>query len=195
MPPQVTISGKSIDLLTYTGTAAGVGGYAVTEVSGGGRDAVSVSSTTSVHKEFHIQLLSGQEKPIHLTNEPFSVRNGNVVSAVLAVPLGQDSGRYIALRNHTTGQVMTIDDGLKTATSIMGLSPLALPAALIGLIPIPIALFNGYYITALIFAVLVPGCARHAWTWHRERKALGQAAVNAIQKATAVQTLGTAPGE
>lgn len=113
MTARVDVFGVPYNLDVFTGEATGVGTTAETKVSG---DRNGVSSTTVIHRFFHVRFDAGKEKAVHLKNSNFSVSDGNAVSAVFAAKVGSGEEHCIALKNHMTGQALSNSEGIAGAT-------------------------------------------------------------------------------
>ncbi|PWU16968.1 MAG: hypothetical protein C5B50_12260 [Verrucomicrobia bacterium] len=82
----------------------------------GSASSVSVTTTTITNLEFFIRNKSGEEYPIqvssanHVGLAESALREGHILSAVWAIQDGRNSGSYVLLRNHSTGQTV-YDEG------------------------------------------------------------------------------------
>jgi len=103
-PGHYRMGGRSFVLKHHTGVATGtetavlVSHHSTVDANG------RLSSSTSSHRQrsFHLRDAVGAEHPYDLPDDTFSVRDGNVVSAIWAIAHGQARGPVVMLYNHHT---------------------------------------------------------------------------------------------
>jgi hypothetical protein len=90
---------------------SGSGGGGVTYNGYGSNSNVRISSTTSVHDDLHLKTAVG-EQAFQLVNFNLAVRKDNRVTVLHAVRDGKKTGPYVAVVNHSNGQVFSKLDAL-----------------------------------------------------------------------------------
>ncbi len=92
---------------------SGGGGGGFTYQGTGGSAPVNITSTTVVHDQLFIQNKDGEERSLQLQGFDLAVREGNIVTAVWAIPEGKTEGPYIAIINHSTNNRFVNDAKVK----------------------------------------------------------------------------------
>lgn len=151
----ITAGARTIDLHTFTGEVVEEKKWATTQVSGGGggynvgsgqQNPVSISSTTTTHDQFFLRNEAGQEKAFEITDARVAVRKGHRVTVLWGIPQGNERGPFLAVCNHTTGDVAAIPSGI-SALSFVPLPTLILVAYIASILA---ACLYGLGIIALI---------------------------------------------
>jgi hypothetical protein len=133
-----SIFGKEIQLYTYTGIVAESGKNMETRVSGGGGGGYSYNGTGSTapvritsHTVVHDQIFmigpDGNEKSFQLQDFNVACRKENKLTVIWGIKKGKQTGPYIIVRNHTTGETFYNDPAISKLFS----NPLLLLAAII----------------------------------------------------------------
>lgn len=120
----IAFEGKPYWFLTFTGKVASVSAWTTTSVtsSGGGGSgyihpqhggyisvsAPKVSSQTHNHQTFWLVSPDGREEKIN--NKNFSCREGQEATVIWGAAKGKERGKYLAIRNDTTGDISFFDD-------------------------------------------------------------------------------------
>ncbi len=93
-------SGKNMETQVYGG-----GGGGATYQGTGGTAPVSISSRTIVHDQlFLIDPITNKEKAFQLQGFNLAARKGNLLTVFWGIPYGNQSGSYVAVKNHSTEQ-------------------------------------------------------------------------------------------
>lgn len=115
-----SIFGKEINLYDYTGVVAETGKNMETKVSGGGGGGYSfrgtggsapvrITSHTVVHDQIFLIGTDGNEKSFQLQDFNVACRKENKLTVIWGIKKGQQTGPYIIVRNHTTGETFFND--------------------------------------------------------------------------------------
>ena len=121
----VTVGDRIIDLHSFTGEVLEEKKWSTTQVSGSGggynagsgqANPVSFSSTTSTHDQFFLRGDDGQEKAVELVNASVALRKGHRISVLWGVIKGNERGLYLAVYNHTTGELTQLSAAVNSLT-------------------------------------------------------------------------------
>jgi hypothetical protein len=133
----VAVGDRIIDLITFQGEVVDEKKWATTQVAGGGGgintgsglpNQVTITSVSTTHDQFFLRNNEGQEKAFEFANAGLALRKGNRVTVLWGTIKGNEHGKYLAVYNHTTGQLSQIPDSINN---------LAIP-------PMPVPVFIGY---------------------------------------------------
>ncbi|OUJ04588.1 hypothetical protein [Acetobacter cibinongensis] len=121
---EIAFEGKPYWFLTFTGKVASVSAWTTTSVtsSGGGGSgyihpqhgghinvsAPTIKSQTHNHQKFWLVSAEGEEKEI--SKADFSCREGQQATVIWGAAKGEESGKYLAIRNDATGSIVFFDD-------------------------------------------------------------------------------------
>jgi len=117
----VTVGARTIDLHTFSGEVVEEKKWATTQVSGGGggynvgsgqNNPVTITSTTTTHDQFFVRDDSGQEMACEMTDAGVALRKGHRVTVLWGIIKGNERGPYIAVYNHTTGNLTLIQSAV-----------------------------------------------------------------------------------
>ncbi|MBF0354104.1 MAG: hypothetical protein HQL43_02585 [Alphaproteobacteria bacterium] len=81
-------------------------------ISNGTAYVPGVSSSVTTRCEIWLKNALGEEVPLQLSDIDLPVREGQTVSAVWGISSGKTSGPYVFLKNHTSGQSITLNKGI-----------------------------------------------------------------------------------
>lgn len=81
-------------------------------ISNGTAYVPGVSSSVTTKCEIWLKNARGEEVPLQLSDIDLPVREGQTVSAVWGIPFGKKSGPFVFLKNHTSGQSITLNKGI-----------------------------------------------------------------------------------
>ena len=112
--PTVVVDGKTCQLHYFTGKVLSSTKQKETQIHSRSygtqaNSQVHVGSTTVDHHEFFLADSAGKESAFKMVDFDFPCREGNTLSVVWAIPEGQQSGPYVEVRNHNTGERHLID--------------------------------------------------------------------------------------
>jgi hypothetical protein len=123
MSQEILINGKAYEHYHVTGRVTGASKHLETQVSGGGGGGYSyqgtgssysapVTSRTFTHDQVFVAAGDGKEHALKLVDWDLAVREGHDLTAVWLIKRGKSSGPYVAIQNHTTGDVRHNMDAL-----------------------------------------------------------------------------------
>ena len=135
------IFGKEIQLYNYTGIVAESGKNMETRVSGGGGGGYSyngtggsapvrITSHTVVHDQIFLIGNDGNEKSFQLQDFNVACRRENKLTVIWGIKKGKETGPYIIVRNHTTGETFYNDSAI---TKLFSNALLLLGAIIVGI--------------------------------------------------------------
>jgi hypothetical protein len=104
----VVVDGKRVTIHYQTGTVTATRKQKETQIRSsvqyhGNQAMTSTSSSTVDHHELFIVDSSSREHAFNIIDMDFPVREGNTVSVVWIIPEGADSGPFVQVFNHNTG--------------------------------------------------------------------------------------------
>jgi hypothetical protein len=102
----------------------------------------SVSSTTTILDNFFLTAADGTVQPFQLTDFDAQVGNDHVVSVVWTVRKFRKSGRYIVVRDHTTGQTYFSAKAIRKSLTFPFPS-IYVAVLILTVLPLPVVLFFG----------------------------------------------------
>jgi hypothetical protein len=116
----VTVGDRVIDLYNFHGEVGEEKKWATTQVSGGGSTTQAtgyasnapISSTTTTYDQFFVRSDDGQELAVETTNAGLALRKGHRVTVFWGIIKGNERGPYVAIYNHTTGDLARIDSAI-----------------------------------------------------------------------------------
>jgi hypothetical protein len=140
-------------LVSFTGWASDVGKRSEVHTSGKisstlGADMNvqsvqgSVSSSTTVLDNFFLTSADGTVQPFKLTDFDAQVGNGHLVSVVWTVRKFRRSGRYIVVRDHTTGQTYFGTKAIRKSLTFP-FPAIYIAVLILMILPLPVVLFFG----------------------------------------------------
>ncbi len=138
----VTVGDRIIDLFTFQGEVVDEKKWATTQVAGGGGgintgsgqpNPVTISSSSTTHDQFFLRSDDGKEQAFEFANAGLALRKGHRITVLWGTIKGNVSGTYLAVYNHTTGQLSAIPDSI---------NKLAIPS-------MPVPVFIGYILGVL----------------------------------------------
>lgn len=151
----VTVGDRIIDLHSFQGEVVDEKKWATTQVSGGGggynvgsgqQSSVTISSTTTTHDQFFLRNDEGQEIAVEMADAGLALRKGHRVTVLWGVMKGSERGPYVAVYNHTTGNLNII----QSAISNLAIPPAPLAIIIAYLVSVFAICFYGIGIIALI---------------------------------------------
>lgn len=108
------VSGVVIDIDQHTETQIhGHGGGGRLNAGYGEIKDISISSTTTHHKQVFLQDADGRQHPVQLTGWDIPYIRGNTLTVVWLIEAGRDWGPYTLVHNHSTGQSAWREASLK----------------------------------------------------------------------------------
>ncbi len=119
----VTVDDRTIDLHTFQGEVVEEKKWTSTHVSGSGggynvgsghQNPVTISSSTSTHDQFFLRDNEGREMAVEITDAGVALRKGHRVTVLWGIPRGADRGPFLAVYNHTTGNVNRLDANIRS---------------------------------------------------------------------------------
>ena len=125
------IGKTNFEFQSLRGEVAGASKWSTTHVSGGGGGGyvhqgtgysatAPVTSTTTEHDQFFVRRSDGKETPMRLSDAKLALRDGQDVSLVWGIPAGKNEGAYVAVMNHTTGQLTPLHKGIGQICKLSG---------------------------------------------------------------------------
>jgi hypothetical protein len=116
----VTVGDRIIDLYNFHGEVVDEKKWATTQVSGGGSTTQAtgyasnapITSATTTHDQFFVRSDDGQEMAVETANAGLALRKGHRVTVFWGIIKGNESGPYVAIDNHTTGNLTKIDSAI-----------------------------------------------------------------------------------
>ena len=112
--PEINFYRKSYEIYSFTGEVVGSEKHLETKVTGsggggtviggyGGSSNVHISSKTVTHDQIFLKN-EEEERSFQLTNINVSCREGHQLTVFWAVKKGKETGPYLGVVNHTTGE-------------------------------------------------------------------------------------------
>jgi len=129
MAPSQTVSvgNRIIEFHTFTGVVLEEKKWTTTQVSGGGggynvgsghQNPVTISSSTTTHSQFFLRDDAGQERAFEITDFNVAVRQGHRVTVLWGIIQGNPNGPYLAVCNHTTGDLTQSPSGVNALAAL-----------------------------------------------------------------------------
>ena len=118
----VTVGDRTIDLHTFQGEVVEEKKWATTQVSGGGggynvgsgqQNPVTITSSTTTHDQFFLRNDAGQEMAFEIADASLALRKSHRVSVLWGIIKGNERGPFVAVYNHTTGNLTRIESGIR----------------------------------------------------------------------------------
>ena len=154
----VTLDDRVVDLITFCGEVLEEKKWSTTQVAGGGGgmnagtglpNPVNITSVSTTHDQFFLRSDSGEEKSFQLAGGGIALRKSHRVTVLWGTVKGNDHGKYLAVYNHTTGDLNKFD----SAIDDMAVPPVS-TALLIGFI-VGVLAICFYALGIVLLAVLM----------------------------------------
>ncbi len=116
----VTVGDRVIDLYNFHGEVVEEKKWSTTQISGGGSTTQAtgyasnapITSATTTHDQFFVRSDDGQEMAVETTNSGLALRKGHRVTVFWGIVKGNERGPFVAILNHTTGDLTKMDSAI-----------------------------------------------------------------------------------